>query len=74
MGAASTVAKKTSKRGAKPNPEGPRDALIAVKCRSDYKDWFSRFAAKERETPSSLFDKAVVAYAKLKGFEAPPER
>jgi hypothetical protein len=74
MGVAGAVTKKKGKTGPKPKPDGPRDALIAVKCRTDYKDWYSRLAAQQRETPSSLFDKMAVLYAKSVGFEPPPER
>ncbi len=57
MGAVTTVAKKT---GPKPTPEGPREALIAMKCRQRYKDWVGEFAERERTNPSGLIDLALV--------------
>ena len=44
------VAKK--KTGPKPTEEGPREELIALKCRKAYKDWVGRFAKFRRTTPS----------------------
>lgn len=71
MGAA--VAKR--KTGPKPKPTGPREALIAMKCRSAYKAWVQSFARAQRTTPSQLIDNALVAHAKALGFaEVPPER
>lgn len=66
------VAKK--KTGPKPKPEGPRDALIAVKCWAAYKEWVERFAKKRRTTPSQLIDIALLSLAEADGFESPPER
>jgi hypothetical protein len=71
MGAAGTVAKKT---GPKPKPEGPREALIALKCRQEFKDWVSEFARKLRTTPSQLVDRALTKLAEVEGFKEPPER
>jgi hypothetical protein len=65
------VAKKT---GPKPTPEGPRDGLIAVKCRKAYKEWVEEFAEQERVITPNLIDQALVAYAELKGFRLPPKR
>lgn len=70
MGTA-TVARKT---GPKPSKEGPREGLIAIKCRLAYKAWFTRFADQERINPASLFDLALLEYAKLRKFELPPKR
>lgn len=68
------VAKKRSKPGPKPTPDGPREALIAMKCRPEYKDWVQRFADQNRVTPSQLLDIALVRLAAEQGFEAPPKR
>ncbi|WP_422928618.1 hypothetical protein [Singulisphaera sp. PoT] len=65
------VAKKT---GPKPTPEGPREALIALKCRQAYKDWVVQYARDKRTTPSQLIDQALVFMAQSEGREAPPER
>lgn len=74
MGVAGTVTKKTSKRGAKPNPEGRRDALIAVKCWAEYKAWVAEFAKSQRMTPSALIDTALVELARARAFREAPER
>jgi hypothetical protein len=68
------VAKAKKKTGPKPNPEGPRDALIAIKCFAAYKSWAEEFAEAERTTPSQLFDIAVMEWAKARGFRPPPKR
>lgn len=72
IGGASAVARKTT--GPKASSEGPRDALIAMKCRQAYKDWVIRLAQKHRTTPSQIIDRALVTFAEQDGFEAPPER
>lgn len=51
-----------------------RDALIAVKCWAAYKHWVEEFAEMERITPSSLIDIAIMEWAKVRGFKAPPKR
>lgn len=66
------VAKK--KTGPKPKPEGPRDALIAVKCWAAYKSWVEDFAKHLRITPSQLVDHSLMSFAEIKGFDPPPER
>lgn len=73
MGAAVAMAKK-KKPGPKPSAEGPRAALIAVKCHVAYKDWIVRYARSRRITPSQLIDIALSAMAKTDGFEQPPDR
>lgn len=67
-----TVAKKT---GPKPNPEGFRDMLIALKCSKAYKQWAERGADYLRTDVSKLVDAALVAYLEAEGFsEKPPRR
>lgn len=66
------VAKK--KTGPKPKPEGPRDALIAVKCWAAYKEWVEEFARSQRVNASGLIDVALVELAKARGMKPPPER
>jgi hypothetical protein len=61
-------------RLADPRREGPRDALIALKCRQAYKDWVVSLARKHRTTPSQIIDNALVKFAEADGFPAPPER
>jgi hypothetical protein len=62
------------KPGPKPNPEGPREDLIAIKCRSEYKTWVKSMAKKRRVTPSQLVDIALARMAEQDGDEPPPER
>lgn len=71
MGVAGAVAKKT---GPKPKPDGPRDTLIAIKCRKAYKQWLEALARKHRTTPSQVIDMALVKFAEFDGFDPPPER
>lgn len=71
MSAAAVAKKKT---GPKPTPLGPREALIALKCRQPYKDWVIALARKHRMTPSQIIDKALVDFAQADGFGPPPER
>lgn len=66
-----TMARKT---GPKPSAEGPRESLIAVKCRQPYKAWLNAFAESERINPASLIDLALVEYAKVKKYKTPPVR
>jgi hypothetical protein len=62
------------KPGPKPNPEGPRKSLIAVKCRAEYKAWVVRLAKQRRITPSQLVDIALTRMAEQDGDVPPPER
>jgi hypothetical protein len=71
MGAPAVAKKKT---GPKPTPEGPRESLIALKCRRPYKEWVIALARKHRTTPSQIIDRALVAFAEADGFDPPPER
>jgi hypothetical protein len=72
MRAGSAVAKK--KTGPKPTPLGPREDLIAIKCRKAYKEWVVEYARSKRTTPSQLIDQALVKSAEADGFKLPPER
>lgn len=76
MGAVITVAKAKDKKkpGPKPTEEGPKGALIALKCRQSYKDWVNEYARSRRTTPSQLIDQALVKMAEADGFKQPPER
>jgi hypothetical protein len=72
MESAATVAKK--KPGPKPKDDGPREALIAVRCRPPFKEWVEAFAKRERVTPSQLVEHGLVELAKVRGVEPPPDR
>lgn len=67
-----TMAKK--KTGPKPSAEGPREAMVTMKCRQAYKAWLVGFSKAERITPSFLIDLSLAEYAKARGYKAPPER
>jgi hypothetical protein len=72
MGVAAVMPKK---RGPKPNPEGSRDMLIALKCSEAYKSWAERGADYLRTDVSKLVDAALVHYLDSVGFpEKPPRR
>jgi hypothetical protein len=57
-----------------PDGPGPRTALIALKCRQEYKDWVTELAREYRITPTQIIDRALVAFAKAEGRKIPPER
>jgi hypothetical protein len=72
MSSGSTMAKKSRK---KPDtPAEQREDIVAVRCKSAWKDWLQRFASKERSTPTNLIDKALADLAAKLGFEEPPDR
>ena len=48
--------------------------FLRVRVSGAYKAWVTRFAEAERSDMSDLIDDALVAYAKARGFEAPPKR
>jgi hypothetical protein len=67
--------KKTSpKRGRPPTQEGPRTHVLGIRGRDEWKDWLARFADINRSDMVDLIDDALEAFAKVKGFEAPPKR
>jgi hypothetical protein len=76
MSTATQMAKERKKKpGPKPQPPSEqREDLIAVRCRSVYKEWLQRFAEMERSTPTNLIDKALADLAQSRGFEPPPRR
>jgi hypothetical protein len=53
---------------------GPRNALVALKCRQEYKDWITEVARQFRTTPTQIIDQALVTFAEVKGLKSPPER
>ena len=67
-----TMSKPGRKPGGKPNPADM--TTRAWRMRNDYAFWLEDFAAFNRTPLSGLFDQALVEYAKLKGFKAPPRR
>ena len=73
MTGGATMAKAKKPAGkAKANP----DLMVprTLKVRQEYAGWLDRFAARERVTLASLFDRALASHAREVGFELPPER
>lgn len=69
------MAKKRARPGPKPSEEGPREALVALKCRQGWKDWLERVAAADERTVSVVIERALKMYAASIEFpEAPPKR
>jgi hypothetical protein len=60
--------------GRPPTAEGPRIQVLGIRGRPAWKDWLARFAYANRSDMVDLIDDALEAYAKVKGFEAPPKR
>jgi hypothetical protein len=66
-----------AKRGAakaKAKPDPDQMVTRALKMRQEYADWLEKFAATERVSLASLFDRALASHADREGFEAPPRR
>lgn len=68
--------KAVTKRAGRPAAvgEGPKKQILGIRGRDAYKEWLARFAEAERSDMVDLVDDALEAYAKAKGFEAPPKR
>ena len=64
----------TPKLGRPPSKERPRTHVLGIRGREAWKDWLARFADANRSDMVDLIDDALEAYAKAKGFEAPPKR
>jgi hypothetical protein len=74
MGVVTAVARKKGSPGRKPDPEGPREGLITLKCRMAYKEWLLRMADELRTTPAAVIDLALAEFAKARKLENPPKR
>lgn len=68
------VAKKSARKGPKPNPAGRRDALVTFKCYRAYKDWLADYADSKRVTPAQLIDLSLLRMAESEGHPQPPKR
>jgi hypothetical protein len=66
--------KQPPKASPAPPEEGRRAQVLNVRGNQAWKDWLVRFAEFNRSDMVDLIDDALVAYAKAKGFEAPPKR
>jgi predicted DNA-binding ribbon-helix-helix protein len=53
---------------------GPEMLAKGIRMTREYSDWLDRLADRERMSVSTLIDRAVTAYARETGFEAPPMR
>jgi hypothetical protein len=68
------VAKVRPRLGRPASQQGPKRQILGIRGSDASKAWLVRFAARERSDLADLVDDALVAYAKERGFEAPPQR
>jgi hypothetical protein len=68
------VAKARKQAGRPAAQKGPKRQILGIRGSEAYKAWLVRFAEQERSDLADLVDDALVAYAKERGFEAPPKR
>jgi len=69
------MAKKRIKPGPKPSEEGPRESLVALKCRQPWKEWLERLSAADERAVPVVIERALKAYAASIEFpEVPPKR
>ena len=68
------MAKARKRTGRPATQEGPKRQILGIRGSEAYKAWLVRFAEQERSDLADLVDDALVAYAKERGFEAPPKR
>jgi hypothetical protein len=50
------------------------DPEVKFRCSAEFKAWLEGFAHRERDSVSSLIDKALAAYARSRGEGEPPPR
>ena len=64
------------KPGPKPDPSRVRDAVTILRSREDWKAWVAGLAEFDRASSvSELVDRAVVSYARERGYKEPaPKR
>jgi hypothetical protein len=68
-----TMAKAKAKKKP-PASAAPEMLAKGVRMTREYSDWLDRLADRERMSVATLIDRAVTAYARETGFEAPPVR
>ena len=69
------MAKKKAKPGPKPSPEGVRDALVSVRCRSDFRAWVDDLAKSKHLPMAVLIEHCLREYAERHQFKTPmPDR
>lgn len=57
-----------------PEPEQQPTARLAVRGQGPWVDWIDRTARQTARTRSSLFEAALLAFAKSEGLPTPPPR
>ena len=65
------------KRGRPGRPKGPgpvRGTVVALKGTTDWKAWLDEFAAHCRLGLADTIEQSLVAYARARGYRAPPKR
>jgi hypothetical protein len=63
-------------KGARKSPDAtPRETILSIRGRVEWRDWLARAAEYDRSTIVEMIDRAVTRYAREIGFkEPPPER
>jgi hypothetical protein len=54
--------------------EDRKNAIVALKCRANWREWLFNLADKRRIRPAQLIDIALANFAKIEGEEIPPRR
>lgn len=68
-------AKKGTKRAGRPPVPEPKKSIASFRGSKAFADWFEAFIKAERDNGAILIEKALVHYAKARGFKPePPER
>lgn len=68
-------AKKGTKKMGRPKVAEPRESIASFRGSKAFADWFDAFIKSERDNGAILIEKALVHYAKARGFKPePPER
>ena len=65
---------KHAKRGRKKAPVPTTVKTLALRVTDEYAAWVEELRALNRTTQAGLFDQALAAFARQKGFREPPER
>lgn len=60
--------------GRPPDPKGPREHVLGLKARPEWKAWLLDFANSRHATIAALLVEAVERFAKYHKFRQPPER
>jgi len=72
---AKAKAEMTTKKSGPGRPTKPaKGRTFGVRMEPDYLAWITGFAERERVPVASLFDQALAAYARERGYTEPPKR